>query len=207
MLQNTDEKLYIPNYIRTKGFKSIQRDSIIDMALQYVDWNRYDHNHPYYRDIYCPMKDGEKRRIVYKAYYTNEDGMKSLFPIVYCVITNDITSTSKEVMDFYEARGNSENFTKELKDDFNAGILSHNSFVENEMEFLISSFSYNLYHIFQSMILEGKDERIRMNTFRLRYQKIAVKVIQHARQIQLSFSSAYRRQKQFKQYWNKVLQL
>ena len=57
------------------------------------------------------------------------------------------------------------------------------------------------------MILEGKAERIRMNTFRLRYQKIAVKVIQHARQIQLSFSSAYRRQKQFKQYWNKVLQL
>lgn len=31
-----------------------------------------------------------------------------------------------------------------------------------------------------------------MNTYRLKYQKIAVKVIQHARQVTLSFSSAYK---------------
>ena len=40
-------------------------------------------------------------------------------------------------MEFYEARGNSENFTKKLKDDFNGGLLSYKEFVKNEMDFLI----------------------------------------------------------------------
>lgn len=60
------------------------------------------------------------------------------------------------------------------------------------MDFLISSLAYNLYHVFQQTILEEKDQTIRMNTYRLKYQKIAVKVIQHARQVTLSFSSAYK---------------
>lgn len=77
----------------------------------------------------------------------------------------------------------------------------------NEMDFLISSLAYNLYHVFQQTILEEKDQTIRMNTYRLKYQKIAVKVIQHARQVTLSFSSAYKNKTQFTQYWNKVLQI
>ena len=120
---------------------------------------------------------------------------------------NDFEKSPKEAMDFYEARGNSENFTKELKDDFNGGILPHKEFVKNEMDFLISSLAYNLYHVFQQTILEEKDQTIRMNTYRLKYQKIAVKVIQHARQVTLSFSSAYKNKTQFTQYWNKVLQI
>ena len=114
--------------------------------------------------------------------------MLQLVPMVYCIITNDFEKSPKEAMDFYEARGNSENFTK-------------------EMDLLISSLDYNLYHVFQQTILEEKDQTIRMNTYRLKYQKIAVKVIQHARQVTLSFSSAYKNKTQFTQYWNKVLQI
>ena len=57
--------------------------------------------------------------------------MLQLVPMVYCIITNDFEKSPKEAMDFYESRGNSENFTKELKDDFNGGILSHKEFVKN----------------------------------------------------------------------------
>lgn len=56
--------------------------------------------------------------------------MFQLVPMVYCIITNDFEKSPKEAMDFYEPRGNSENFTKELKDDFNGGILSHKEFVK-----------------------------------------------------------------------------
>lgn len=73
--------------------------------------------------------------------------------------------------------------------------------------FLISSFAYNLFHIFQQTILESNDQKMRMNTYRMKYQKIAVKVIRHAREIALSFSSAYKHQHSFKNYWNKVLQI
>ena len=75
-------------------------------------------------------------------------------------------------MDFYEARGASENFTKELKQDFNAAILSHKKFIKNEMEFLISSYAYNLFHMFQWEVLEESDKIITMETYRRKYQKL-----------------------------------
>jgi len=67
--------------------------------------------------------------------------------------------------------------------------------------------AYNLFHLFQNLILKGTDQTITMNTFRIMFQKIAVKVSSHARKIILSFSSAYRNRKKFLNYWNMVLQI
>lgn len=201
------ENNQVTYYIRVKNFKKNIRESVMDMVINQVDWNDFDYTEPYYGEYTIQINKTKKRRIVYKAFRLEKDGMLQLVPMVYCIITNDFEKSPKEAMDFYEARGNSENFTKELKDDFNGGILSHKEFVKNEMDFLISSLAYNLYHVFQQTILEEKDQTIRMNTYRLKYQKIAVKVIQHAGQVTLSFSSAYKNKTQFTQYWNKVLQI
>ena len=201
------ENNQVTYYIRVKNFKKNIRESVMDMVINQVDWNDFDYTEPYYGEYTIQINKTKKRRIVYKAFRLEKGGMLQLVPMVYCIITNDFEKSPKEAMDFYEARGNSENFTKELKDDFNGEILSHKEFVKNEMDFLISSLAYNLYHVFQQTILEEKDQTIRMNTYRLKYQKIAVKVIQHARQVTLSFSSAYKNKTQFTQYWNKVLQI
>lgn len=201
------ENNQVTYYIRVKNFKKNIRESVMDMVINQVDWNDFDYTEPYYREYTIQINKTKKRRIVYKAFRLEKGGMLQLVPMVYCIITNDFEKSPKEAMDFYEARGNSENFTKELKDDFNGGNPSHKEFVKNEMDFLISSLAYNLYHVFQQTILEEKDQTIRMNTYRLKYQKIAVKVIQHARQVTLSFSSAYKNKTQFTQYWNKVLQI
>ena len=201
------ENNQVTYYIRVKNFKKNIRESVMDMVINQVDWNDFDYTEPYYGEYTIQINKTKKRRIVYKAFHLEKDGMLQLVPMVYCIITNDFEKSPKEAMDFYEARGNSENFTKELKDDFNGGNPSHKEFVKNEMDFLISSLAYNLYHVFQQTILEEKDQTIRMNTYRLKYQKIAVKVIQHARQVTLSFSSAYKNKTQFTQYWNKVLQI
>lgn len=196
------ENNQVTYYIRVKNFKKNIRESVMDMVINQADWNDFDYTEPYYGEYTIQINKTKKRRIVYKAFRLEKGGMLQLVPMVYCIITNDFEKSPKEAMDFYEARGNSENFTKELKDDFNGGILSHKEFVKNEMDFLISSLAYNLYHVFQQTILEEKDQTIRMNTYRLKYQKIAVKVIQHARQV-----SAYKNKTQFTQYWNKVLQI
>lgn len=201
------ENNQVTYYIRVKNFKKNIRESVMDMVINQVDWNDFDYTEPYYGEYTIQINKTKKRRIVYKAFRLEKGGMLQLVPMVYCIITNDFEKSPKEAMDFYEARGNSENFTKELKDDFNGGNPSHKEFVKNEMDFLISSLAYNLYHVFQQTILEEKDQTIRMNTYRLKYQKIAVKVIQHARQVTLSFSSAYKNKTQFTQYWNKVLQI
>ena len=201
------ENNQVTYYIRVKNFKKNIRESVMDMVINQADWNDFDYTEPYYGEYTIQINKTKKRRIVYKAFRLEKGGMLQLVPMVYCIITNDFEKSPKEAMDFYEARGNSENFTKELKDDFNGGNPSHKEFVKNEMNFLISSLAYNLYHVFQQTILEEKDQTIRMNTYRLKYQKIAVKVIQHARQVTLSFSSAYKNKTQFTQYWNKVLQI
>lgn len=201
------ENNQVTYYIRVKNFKKNIRESVMDMVINQVDWNDFDYTEPYYGEYTIQINKTKKRRIVYKAFHLEKGGMLQLVPMVYCIITNDFEKSPKEAMDFYEARGNSENFTKELKDDFNGGNPSHKEFVKNEMDFLISSLAYNLYHVFQQTILEEKDQTIRMNTYRLKYQKIAVKVIKHARQVTLSFSSAYKNKTQFTQYWNKVLQI
>lgn len=186
------ENNQVTYYIRVKNFKKNIRESVMDMVINQADWNDFDYTEPYYGEYTIQINKTKKRRIVYKAFRLEKGGMLQLVPMVYCIITNDFEKSPKEAMDFYEARGNSENFTKELKDDFNGGNPSHKEFVKNEMDFLISSLAYNLYHVFQQTILEEKDQTIRMNTYRLKYQKIAVKVIQHARQVTLSFSSAYK---------------
>ena len=201
------ENNQVTYYIRVKNFKKNIRESVMAMVINQVDWNDFDYTEPYYGEYTIQINKTKKRRIVYKAFRLEKGGMLQLVPMVYCIITNDFEKSPKEAMDFYEARGNSENFTKELKDDFNGGNPSHKEFVKNEMDFLISSLAYNLYHVFQQTILEEKDQTIRMNTYRLKYQKIAVKVIQHARQVTLSFSSAYKNKTQFTQYRNKVLQI
>jgi len=43
-------------------------------------------------------------------------------------MTNDKEESNEEIMQFYEERGNSENFTKELKDDFDGKRVSHTQF-------------------------------------------------------------------------------
>ena len=75
------------------------------------------------------------------------------------------------------------------------------------MDFLISAYAYNLFHLFQNRILKDSDQSITMNTFRLLFQKIAVKVIRHAGKLSLRFSPAYTRQRKFMYYWSLVLRM
>lgn len=202
------ENRNITYYIRAKNFTALRRAAITDLACDDIDWGQYDYNHPYYGDTQYEIGNcGIKRRIAYKAYWVEEDGRQKLFPEVYAIVTNDNELSPKEAMDFYEARGASENFNKELKGDFNAGTLSHQSFLENELEFLICSTSYNLFHMFQETILNGSDKHLTMGKFRVLFQKIAVRVSRHARRVSLAFSSAYKEQVKFLHYWNLVLQI
>ena len=192
----------IQYYIRCKSFSKLSNHCFEDMISKGIDFTDHTPDKPYYGECEYTITGSKKsRRVVYKAYRAPEkDGATQLFPTVYSVVTNDCDLSPVEVMDFYEERGNSENFTKELKDDFNGGTLSHDTFIKNEFDFLLSSLAYNIYHLFQLDILEGNDHKIRMNTYRMKYEKIAVKVISHARSSVLSFTSAYMHKHQFIRY-------
>ena len=200
------EQRNVDYYIRCKNYHALytaveKELSKLENPEQYTAFN------PYYSEIIYSIAKKKERRIVYKTYWVSDKNQMTLFPAIYAVVTNDSKMSSRKVTAFYEKRGASENFTKELKNDFNGGTLSHQRFEENEIQFLISSLAYNVYHLFQNDVLDDDDKKMTMNSYRLKFQKIAVRVIRHVREVVLSFSSSYRYQNNFLNYWNTVLQL
>lgn len=194
----------IQYYIRAKSYEKIQNMIIEHLEDNGIDYLNYTNQEPYYGEIeYSPKNLSTPCRYVFKV-FPAQDKQLTMFPVIYCIITNDMKRSCEDICDFYEERGNSENFTKELKDDFNGDNVGHHDFEKNCFQFMISSLCYNFYHLFRILVLEGKDQKIRMNTFRNKYQKIAVKVIRHARRIILSFSSTYRYKKKFLKYYQKL---
>ena len=186
--------------IRCRHFGKLIKECMDDMEAKGIDFQQYTKHEPYIGELFYSLQNDEPRRVVYKAYRSiDQDGQISLFPEIYAVMTNCLEWSACHILRFYEQRGNSENFTKELKDDFGAGTLSHPKFLSNELEFLLKAWAYNIYHLFlnqKAKYMPGI-ARMRMNTFRKEFVRIGGKVICHARQITLCISSAYARKKEF----------
>ena len=196
----------IQYYIRAKITGRLRNAIMGDILDKGVNYLSHDYRDPYYGEIqYAVSGSSKPRRVCYKLYCIHEDGRMSMLPEVYPVMTSCMGKSTKEVLDFYEERGSSENFTKELKNDFCARRVSHRRFEENELDFLVSSLAYNVFHLFQLTVLKGEDKSITMCTFRQKYQKVAVKVVSHARGYTLSYSSAYRHKALFTEYCQAVL--
>ena len=102
----------------------------MDMVINQADWNDFDYTEPYYGEYTIQINKTKKRRIVYKAFRLEKGGMLQLVPMVYCIITMILRKVPKKQWTFMKQEENNENFTKELKDDFNGGILSHKEFVK-----------------------------------------------------------------------------
>lgn len=186
--------------IRCKHFGKLIKECMDDMDRKGIDFQQYTKHEPYIGELSYSLQNDEPRRVVYKAYRSiDQNGQISLFPEIYAVMTNCLEWSPRHILRFYEQRGNSENFTKELKDDFGAGTLSHPKFLSNELEFLLKAWAYNIYHLFLNRKVKHMPgiARMRMNTFRKEFIKIGGKVIRHARQITLCISSAYARKKEF----------
>ncbi len=91
----------------------------------------YTASHPFYGEIRYQMTGSEKsRRVCFKLFFTEEEKAGSngqvqllLFPHIFAVITSLEELSPEQVIAFYCQRGNSENFTRELKDDFMANTL------------------------------------------------------------------------------------
>lgn len=186
--------------IRCRHFTKLIKECMDDMEAKGIDFQQYTKHKPYIGELFYSLQNDEPRRVVYKAYRSiDQDGQISLFPEIYAVMTNCLEWSACHILRFYEQRGNSENFTKELKDDFGAGTLSHPKFLSNELEFLLKAWAYNMYHLFLNQKAKHMPgiARMRMNTFRKEFVRIGGKVICHARQITLCISSAYARKKEF----------
>ena len=164
------------NYvIRIKNYKKLVQ-ACIENGSKKVGLSQYQENpkFSFQGEILYETSMREKSRVCYEISYDFK-GKEHIFG----VITNLKNETPEEVLSLYRQRGESENFIKELKNGFDAKHLSHQGFTENTFEFLLKALSYNIFKIFQRMILKGKDRKITVTTWRTLYQKVAAKIVKH----------------------------
>lgn len=177
-------------------------------SCEHLDDFTYTADNPFYGELRYQMSHSEKsRRVCFKLFFTEDEKDQTqllLIPHIFAVITNIEEMNPEQIINFYCQRGNSENFTKELKNDFFANTLSHKSFEANAFDFFLKSLAYNLFRFFQFCVLEGSDQKMTAGSFRKKYQKIASRLSCHSRCLYLKIASSFRYASRFVRYLRKA---
>ena len=109
----------------------------------------------------------------------------------YFFFVTNTEQSSEEVVDFYEKRGNCENYIKEAKYDMAVGHLLLQSFWANEAIFQLMMLAYNLFLLFKMDFAGETEYRQQIKTFRLKYIFLAGKIIRTARSVVMKLSEKY----------------
>ena len=109
----------------------------------------------------------------------------------YFFFATNTKQSSEEVGEFYEKRGNCENYIKEAKYDMAIGHLLLQSFWANEAIFQLMMLAYNLFLLFKMDFVRETEYRQQIKTFRLKYIFLAGKIIRTARSVVMKLSEKY----------------
>ncbi len=109
----------------------------------------------------------------------------------YFFFVTNTEQSSEEMVDFYEKRGNCENYIKEAKYDLAVGHLLLQSFWANEAIFQLMMLAYNLFLLFKMDFAGETEYRQQIKTFRLKYIFLAGKIIRTARSVVMKLSAKY----------------
>ena len=139
----------------------------------------------------------EDRRFVVSRVLKDEKDRKQLSFLesaaydYFFFVTNNTSLSSEEVVEFYEKRGNCENYIKEAKYDMAVGRLLLQSFWANEAIFQVMMLTYNLFLLFKLDFAGETEYRQQIKTFRLKYIFLAGKIIRTARSVVMKLSEKY----------------
>jgi hypothetical protein len=109
----------------------------------------------------------------------------------YFFFVTNTEQSSEEVVEFYEKRGNCENYIKEAKYDMAVGHLLLQSFWANEAIFQLMMLAYNLFLLFKMDFAGETEYRQQIKTIRLKYIFLAGKIIRTARSVVMKLSEKY----------------
>jgi len=109
----------------------------------------------------------------------------------YFFFVTNTDRSSEEVVDFYQKRGNCENYIKEAKYEMAVGHLLLKSFWANEAIFQLMVLAYSLFLLFKIDFVRTTEYRQQIKTFRLKYVFLAGKLIRTARSVVMKLSEKY----------------
>ena len=148
-----------------------------------------------YRDLTYQAKSWTiARRVCAKVQY-GPRGTNRRF-----VTTTFRARTAREVFEFYEARGQCENYIKELKNGLFCDRLSCMGFVANAFRLLEHVVAYNLLNDFRTTVLNGTTlENADIHTLRRKLFKVAARVRVTVRKIWMHLSESWPFREEFMQ--------
>ena len=109
----------------------------------------------------------------------------------YSFFVTNTELSPEEAVDFYQKRGNSENYIKEAKYDMAVGQLLLKSFWSIEAIFQLMMLTYNLFLLFKIDMVKKTEYRQQIKTFRLKYIFLAGKIVRTARRVVMKLSERY----------------
>ena len=108
----------------------------------------------------------------------------------FVVTSLDLPSPEIVYQDLYCARGQDENYIKQIKNDLASDRTSDHSFLANHLRLYFSCAAYVLHHTLRTVILQHTElSNAQPNTVMLRLFKLAVRVIQYKDRIKLQLPS------------------
>ena len=137
----------------------------------------------------------DRRFVVSRVLKDEEDRAQLSFlegeEYTYFFFVTNTDLSPDEVVEFYQKRGNCENYIKEAKYDMAVGHLLLKSFWSNEAIFQLMMLAYNLFLLFKIDSLRTSEYRQQIKTFRLKYIFLAGKIVRTARSVVMKLSDRY----------------
>ena len=119
--------------------------------------------------------DGPRRVVAKVEWHQGE-----LFPRVGFIVTN-LSRSAKNVVRFYNRRGNCERFIKEGKQALSWTRLSCSRFASNQVRLALFVLGYNLANFLRRFALPGEVSTWSLSSIQLKLVKMGARVISHAR--------------------------
>ena len=173
-----------------------------DMRLQYskiIHWKKVEIN---YQEIevahiyYCPAKGKAAYRIVVTRHKRKDEQIDLLTGSAYTyqgIITNDQQAGMKDVIEFYNGRGDSEKSNSYLLNDFNLCHLPFPDMDTNTVYMYLMAMSSIIFEWAKTILVENEVPKItiamRTKAVCFHYVMVAATIVNHARESILHFFS------------------
>ena len=151
----------------------ITRNNKVDYAVVYSEFMYKAGPWPYERRVVCKVEKPENQMVY-----------------MYTFIVTNMDSSPEYLIKIYCKRGLMENFIKESKSGFDFASVSSHPRIVNANRLQVHALAYNIFNWFRRLALSANMRKQRIDTVRLKLQKIAAKVVRSARYITFKLCSS-----------------
>jgi len=139
--------------------------------------------------LYKPFKEDKEYRVVVIRKQKKDQQMDLLSGTAYSyqgIITNNVAMTEKEVIEFYNQRGDAENSNRYLLNDFNLHHLPFMDLDTNTIYMYFMAMCATLFEWIKEVLVKNKtktiDVKMRTKAVCFHYITVATKFVKHARE-------------------------